>query len=100
MFELSVEIYIICDKTDIRYGEDSLAWGLRSFGIENSTIMGTLYFFGGRRTDRIRGRVWENAGSLVMYKKLVIVYFSGCVMQANLKDSHQYKLDGRWRDLS
>lgn len=44
MFEPSVEIYIICNKTDIRYGDDSLAGGSRSLGIENSTIEGDTFF--------------------------------------------------------
>lgn len=43
MFEPSVEIFIICNKTDIRYGDDSLAGGSRSLGIENSTIEGDIF---------------------------------------------------------
>ena len=73
MFELLVEIYMICDKTDIRYSEDSHARGSRTLGIENSTIAGDTFW--GRRTDRIKCRVCENAGFLVMYQKLVMVHF-------------------------
>lgn len=43
MFELLVEIYMICDKTDIRYSEDSHARGSRTLGIENSTIAGDTF---------------------------------------------------------
>ena len=36
------EIYIVCGRTDLRYGIDSLAAVLRSLGIENPATAGTL----------------------------------------------------------
>lgn len=36
------EIYIVCGRTDLRYGIDSLAGVLRSLGIENPATAGTL----------------------------------------------------------
>lgn len=39
------EIYIVCGRTDLRYGIDSLAGVLRSLGIENPATVGTLYLF-------------------------------------------------------
>ena len=54
------EIYIVCGRTDLRYGIDSLAGVLRSLVIENPATAGTLYLFCGRRSDRIKGLVWEN----------------------------------------
>lgn len=51
------EIYIVCGRTDLRYGIDSLAGVLRSLGIENHATAGTLYLFCGRRSDRIKGLV-------------------------------------------
>ena len=39
------EIYIVCDRTDLRYGIDSLAGVLRFLGIENPATAGTLYLF-------------------------------------------------------
>lgn len=36
------EIYIVCGRTDLRYGIDSLARVLRSIGIENPATAGTL----------------------------------------------------------
>ena len=65
------EIYIVCGRTDLRYGIDSLARALRSLGIENPATANTLYLFCGRRSDRIKGLVWEGDGSLLLYKKLV-----------------------------
>lgn len=49
------EIYIVCGRTDLRYGIDSLAGVLRSLGIENQATAGMLYLFCGRRSDRIKG---------------------------------------------
>lgn len=48
------EIYIVCGRTDLRYGIDSLAGVLKSIGIENPATAGTLYLFGGRRSGRIQ----------------------------------------------
>ena len=39
------EIYIVCGRTDLRYGIDSLAGVLRSLGIENLATAGMLYLF-------------------------------------------------------
>lgn len=64
-------IYIVCGRTDLRYGIDSLAGVLRSLGIENLAAANTLYLFCGRRSDRIKGLVWEGDGFLLLYKKLV-----------------------------
>lgn len=36
------ELYIVCGRTDLRCGIDSLAGVLRSFGIENPATAGTL----------------------------------------------------------
>ena len=65
------EIYIVCDRTDLRYGIDSLAGVLRFLGIENPVTTGTIYLFCGRKSDRIKGLVWEGDGFLLLYKKLV-----------------------------
>ena len=63
-------IYIVCGRTDLRYGIDSLAGVLRSLGIDNPAAANTLYLFCGRRSDRIKGLVWEGDGFLLMYKRL------------------------------
>ena len=64
-------IYIVCGRTDLRYGIDSLAGVLRSLDIENPALANTLYLFCGRRSDMIKGLVWEGDGFLLLYKKLV-----------------------------
>lgn len=55
------EIYIVCGRTDLRYGIDSLAGVLRSLDIENPATAGTLYLFCGRRSDMIKGCKCEGA---------------------------------------
>ena len=49
------EIYIVCGSIDI----------------ENPATARALYLFCGRRSDRIKGLVWEGDGFLLLYKKLV-----------------------------
>jgi transposase len=63
-------IYIVCGRTDLRFGIDRLAGVLRANGIDNPMIPDTLYLFCGRRTDRIKGLVWEGDGYLLLYKRL------------------------------
>ena len=82
------EIYIVCDRTDLRYGIDSLAGVLRFLGTENPATAGTLYLFCGRRSDRIKGLVWEGDGFLLLYKKLANGSFQW-PRNAKLKVSHQ-----------
>lgn len=63
------QIYIVTGYTDLRYGIDSLAGIVKRSGL-NPFIPGTLYLFCGRRTDRIKGIVWESDGFLLLYKRL------------------------------
>ena len=88
------EIYIVCGRTDLRYGIDSLAGVLRFLGIENPATAGTLYLFCGRRSDRIKGLVWEGDDFYSCTRNLQMVHFSGRAMQMKLKVSHQNNSDG------
>lgn len=63
-------IFIVCGRTDLRAGIDKLDGVLRSNGIDNPMVPDTLYLFCGRRTDRIKGLVWEEDGYLLLYKRL------------------------------
>ena len=65
------EIYIVCGRTDLRYGIDSLARALRSLGIENPATANTLYLFCGRLVNsfivRIKVKVIFNDGNKPVY---------------------------------
>ena len=62
-------IYIVTGYTDLRYGIDSLAAIVKRSGV-NPFVPETLFLFCGRRTDRIKGLVWESDGFLLLYKRL------------------------------
>lgn len=63
-------IYIVTGRTDLRYGIDSLS-AIISDKLDTSPfITDTLFLFCGRKTDRIKGLVWEGDGWLLLYKRL------------------------------
>lgn len=64
------QIYIVCGYTDLRYGIDSLAAIIKSKQGCGPCVPDTLYLFCGRKTDRIKGLVWERDGFLLLYKRL------------------------------
>lgn len=64
------EVYIVCGYTDLRSGIDKLAAVIMSQGGSRPFVPDTLYLFCGRRTDRIKGLVWEQDGWLLLYKRL------------------------------
>ena len=61
------KIFIVTGYTDLRSGIDRLAYTVRSYLGEDAIEPDTLYLFCGRRTDRIKGLVWENDGYLLLY---------------------------------
>ena len=56
------QVYLVCGRTDLRYGIDRLVAILSSYGNEHRFLPDTLYLFCGRKTDRIKGLVWEKDG--------------------------------------
>ena len=64
------QIYIVCGFTDLRSGIDTLVSVIEQKTNASPYIPDTLYLFCGRRTDRIKGIVWENDGFLLLYKRL------------------------------
>ena len=64
------EVYIVCGYTDLRSGMDRLAALVEAQVGTKPYVPDTLYLFCGRRTDRIKGLVWEGDGSLQLYKRL------------------------------
>ena len=63
-------VYIVTGYTDLRFGIDSLAALIETKLGSKPYVPDTLYLFCGRRTDRIKGLVWESDGYLLLYKRL------------------------------
>ena len=63
-------VYIVCGYTDLRSGMDRLAALVEMQTGNRPYVPDTLYLFCGRRTDRIKGLVWEGDGWLLLYKRL------------------------------
>jgi transposase len=64
------QVYIVCGYTDLRSGIDTLASLIDSQADQSPYVPDTLYLFCGRRSDRIKGLVWEKDGFLLLYKRL------------------------------
>ena len=63
-------VYIVTGYTDLHYGINSLVALIEAkLGVE-PFVPDTLYLFCGRRTDWIKGLVWESDGYLFLYRCL------------------------------
>lgn len=63
-------VFIVTGYTDLRSGIDTLASIIESSLGSKPLVPDTLYLFCGRRTDRIKGLIWEGDGYLLLYKRL------------------------------
>ncbi len=64
------QVYIVTGYTDLRSGIDRLAALVKAHLNNQPFEPDTIYLFCGRRTDRIKGLVWEGDGYLLLYKRL------------------------------
>lgn len=64
------KVYIACGYTDLRLGIDGLAGLIKEHFQLDPFVPKTLFFFCGRRSDRIKGLVWEEDGFLLLVKRL------------------------------
>ena len=64
------KIYVACGFTDLRMGIDGLAALVQEQFQLNPLDKGTLFLFCGRRSDRIKGLLFEGDGYLVLTKRL------------------------------
>ena len=64
------KIYIACGYTDLRKGIDGLAQIIGTTFDLNPFQKDVLFLFCGRRSDRIKGLLWEGTGFLLLYKRL------------------------------
>lgn len=62
-------IFVACGYTDLRRGIDGLA-GIVQNEFQLDPFQNVLFLFCGRRTDRIKGLLWEGDGFLLLYKRL------------------------------
>ena len=88
------KIFIVTGYTNLRSGIDRLADTIRSYLGEDAIEADTLYLFCGRRTDRIKGLVWEEDGFLLIYKRLEAGTFQWSRSEAEARNitSEQYHL--------
>lgn len=68
------KVYIACGYTDLRRGIDGLA-ALVQNTFKLDAFSNTLFLFCGKRTDRIKGLVWEGDGFVMLYKRLASGHF-------------------------
>ena len=70
------KIYIAAGYTDLRRGIDGLA-SIVKFNFQPDPYeKDILFLFCGRRSNRIKGLVWEGDGFLLLYKRLELGGFS------------------------
>ncbi len=70
------KVYIATGYTDLRSGIDGLAGIVKHKFNLDPFDQNTLFLFCGRRTDRIKGLLWEGDGFLLLYKRLGTGLFS------------------------
>ena len=58
-------IYIVCGRTDLQYGIDSLAAIIERKYKVNLFVPNTLFLFCGRSATKIKGLLWEGDGYLL-----------------------------------
>lgn len=70
------KVFIATGYTDLRRGIDGLASTIKYQFELDPFQKNILFLFCGKRTDRIKGLVWEGDGFLLLYKRLNIGGFS------------------------
>lgn len=87
------QVYIACGYTDLRLGIDGLAELVQNNFNLDPFRSGILFLFCGRRTDRIKGLLFEGDGFLLLYKRLENGSFQWPRSEAEMKalTSQQYK---------
>ena len=64
------KVYLATGFTDLRRGIDGLARIIRFHFQLDPYDKNTLFLFCGKRTDRIKGLIWEGDGFLLLYKRI------------------------------
>ena len=63
-------VYIAPGRTDMRRGNDGLAAVIRQQFKLSPFQKNVLFLFCGRKSDRIKGLVWEGDGFCLLYKRI------------------------------
>ena len=71
-------VYIVCGYTDLRSGMDRLAALIEAQTGNKPYVPDTLYLFCGRRSDRIKGLVWEGLSAAFCYPHISSFYAKAC----------------------
>ena len=71
------KIFIATGYTDLRRGIDGLASTIKYQFELDPFQKNILFLFCGKRTDRIKGLVWEGDGFLLLYKRLNVGEYYG-----------------------
>ncbi len=69
-------IYVVCGRTDMRLGIDSLAAIIQSQYHLPVFRPNILFLFCGRRANKIKGLVWEGDGFLLFTKRVESGHFT------------------------
>ena len=68
-YQIQGKVYLCCGYTDLRKGMEGLSRMVEEeFGMRLEKD--SLFLFCGRRSDRIKGILWEGDGYLLLYKRL------------------------------
>ena len=78
------KVYLAIGTTDLRKGIEGLAAIVKFQFNLDPYDKNTLFLFCGKKTDRIKGLVWEGDGFLLLYKRINIVPSSGRAPQTKL----------------
>lgn len=69
------KVYLAVGTTDLRKGVEGLAAIIKFQFNLDPYDKNTLFLFCGKRTDRIKGLIWEGDGFLLLYKRINIGTF-------------------------
>lgn len=63
-------VVLACGTVDLRKGIDRLAMIIGDKYKQNPFECGTLFLFCGKRSDRIKGLLWQGTGFVLLYMRL------------------------------
>lgn len=87
------KVYIACGYSDLRRGIDGFASIIQKQYKLDPFKPGILFLFCGRKSDRIKGLLWEGDGFLLLYKRLETGKFQWPRSEEEVKSvsTQQYK---------